>query len=431
MRTIKFISGSILNKTPFKGEFAKNALTLTIGTSIAQAFPILFYPILGRIFTPAEFGMLATITAITSILAVLATGKYESSILISDTKQDAANIVVLVFLLSFLFLLISFLVLLIFSNQFDRWFNIPGIKNWLFVCPISAFAIIIFNCYNEWCVRNKYFVKLSWNKIINSAATTLSKLFFGIVKILTNGLVIGDLIGRLISAVGCVFRVLRKDKNAFIQVSFKRMRVLAMRFIEFPKYSLPGQLIDTYNSQLPTLMIASYFHSSEVGYYAMAGSLLSVPANVISEAVMNVFRQRANEEWVQNGNCRNIYNKVVRLMFFIIVPTSIVLMFVLPDLFSFLLGRNWRIAGIYARILVPNVAILFMFQVVAAVFIIANKIKVSFIWQIFSITLTIISLYIGYFLFKDIRITLICYVIARCIANSVRFYLTYKYSKGL
>lgn len=421
----------ILNSIPIKGEFAKNAVTLTIGTSIAQAFPMLFYPILGRIFTPAEFGLLATITSITSILTVLATGKYESSILITDTKQDAADIIVLVILLSISFLFVSLIVLQIFSNQFGSWFNVPDLKKWLFVCPLSAFAIIIFNCYNEWCVRNKHFVSLSWNKIINSASTTLSKLFLGFIKISSNGLVIGDLIGRIISAVGCVFRALRNDKNVFFQVSFKRMSVLAKRYIEFPKYSLPGQLIDTSNSQLPTLMIASFYLSSEVGFYAMAGSLLTIPASVISEAVMNVFRQRANEEWIKTGNCRNIYNKVVRMMFFIIVPTCIILMIILPDLFSFLLGKNWRIAGVYARILMPNVAILFMFQVVAAVFIIANKMKASFIWQIFSITLTIASLFIGCFLFKDIRITLICYVIARCIANAIRFYLTYKYSKGI
>jgi O-antigen/teichoic acid export membrane protein len=421
----------ILNSIPIKGEFAKNAFTLTIGTSIAQAFPMLFYPILGRIFIPAEFGLLATLTSIISILTVLATGKYESSILITETKQDAADMIVFILLLSFSFLAISLLFLQIFSNQFGLWFNVPGLKKWLFVCPLSAFSIIIFNCYNEWCVRNKYFVSLSFNKVTNSAATTLSKLFFGFVKIFSSGLVIGDLIGRIISAGGCVFRALRKDKSLFFNTSFKRMRVLTKRYIQFPKFSLPDQVIDTVNTQLPTLMIAYFFMSAEVGYYSMASSLLSVPASIISVAVRDVFRQRANEEWVSKGNCKNIYNKTVRLMFFIIVPISTILIIILPDLFSLLLGKNWRIAGVYARILISNVAILFMFQVVAAVFIIANKMKASFLWQIYSITLSVISLCIGCLIFKDIKMTLICYVVARCIANLSRFYLTYAFSKGI
>ena len=421
----------ILNRFSVKSEFAKNAFTLTLGTGIAQAFPMLFYPILGRIFTPVEFGLLATINSITSILTVLATGKYESSILITETIQDAADMIVFVLLLSFSFLIISLLFLLIFSNQFGLWFNMPGLKKWLFVCPISAYAIIIFNCYNEWCVRNKYFVSLSFNKVTNSAATTLSKLFFGFVKIFSSGLVIGDLIGRIISAGGCVFRAIRKDKSLFFKTSFKKMRFLTKHYIQFPKYSLPDQVIDTVNSQLPTLIIAYFFMSAEVGYYSMAASLLSVPASIISVAVRDVFRQRANEEWVSKGNCRNIYNKTVKLMFFIIVPVSIILIIILPDLFSLLLGKNWRIAGVYARILISNVAILFMFQVVAAVFIIANKMKESFLWQFYSIMLSVISLCIGCLIFKDIKLTLICYVIARCIANLSRFYLTYNFSKGI
>ncbi len=421
---------SILRKNALESDFFRNTFTLTIGTTVAQAFPMIFYPVLSRIYLPEEFGLLATLTSITSILVVLATGKYENSILITNTKKDAANIIMMVLALSMVFLLLTFIVFCFLTEEFSIWFNEPGLKVWLYICPLTAFSIIIFNCYNEWCVRNKYFATLSGNKIMNSASTSLSKLLFGFVKISSNGLVIGDLVGRIITAVHCIFRSLHRDGKFFFAISRKRMLVLARRYKEFPRYSLPDQLIDTLNSQLPTLMIAYTFLSTKVGYYAMAGNVLSVPVNVISVAVRDVFRQRANEEWAKVGNCRNIYVKVVRMLFIIIVPSSILLMIILPDFFSILLGKNWRTAGEYARILMPHVAILFMFRVVSAVFIIANKLRASFIWQFYSISLTIISLSIGCFVLRDMKKTLICYVIARCIANLTRFYMTYNYSKG-
>lgn len=418
-------------KVKIRSEFLKNAFTLSLGTTIAQIFPMLVYPILGRIFTPAEFGLLATLTSITAILIVLATGKYENGILVADSKQDAANIIALVFLLSLIILILSFIILQVLKDQFGEWFNEPEFSKWLFICPLNAFAIIIFNCYNEWCVRNKYFSSLSWNKINNSAAITLSKVFLGFVKIFSNGLVVGDLIGRLISAVGCIWRMLLKDKTEFIRISFKNIFVLAKRYIEYPKFTLPGQLIDTLNTQLPVLALTYYFLSKEVGYYSMAHAVLSVPALVISVAIRDVFRQRANEEWIKKGNCTDIYIKTVKIMFVIVTPLSLILFFILPQLFSLVLGKNWQMAGIYARILIPNVAILFMFQVVAALFIIADKLKAYFVWNIISIILTIISLSIGCIVFKDIKITLVSYVIARTIANLIRFYLTYKYAQGI
>lgn len=414
-----------------KSEFARNALTLTLGTSVAQAFPILFYPVLGRLFDPADFGLLATLTSITAILAVIATGKYENSILITRTKKDAVNVLALVLLISLVFLLISTVVFVPLSEEFSRWFKEPKLKTWIWICPLSAYAIIIFDCYNEWCVRNKYFTPLSVNKITNSAAVTLNKLFLGFVRISSSGLVLGDLAGRIMSAGGCILRFLKKDYDLTRQITIRRMRVLAKHYIDFPKFSLPDQLVDTVNTQLSTLMIAYVFLSTEVGFYAMARNVLSVPINILSIAVRDVFRQRANEEWEKKGNCKDIYVKVITVMLIIILPTSILLMIIFPDLFSILLGKNWRPAGIYARILMPQVAILFMFRVVSSVFIIANRMKESFIWQVYSISLTIISLSIGSFVFKSIIETLICYVIARCIANLTRLYLTYKYSKGI
>lgn len=422
---------TIFGLKSFKGEFAQNAITLTIGTSIAQTFPMLLYPILSRMFLSADFGLLATLTSITVIIAALSTGKYESSILISKSKQEAANVIGLVLFLSVVFLFITFIGLTLFSDQIALWFKNEALAEWLFICPISAFAIIIYKCNNEWCVKNKYFTYVSYNKITNSASTTLGKVFYGFFEISSNGLILGDLSGRLVSAGWCVVSALNKDKRVFLNITLRNIRKVAKRYIAFPKFSLPGDLIDTINLQLPVFMIAASFGSSEVGYYAMALSVLSVPTSIISIAVMDVFRQRANEEWINSGKCENIYNKAVKMMLIIITPVCVVLAFILPDLFSFLLGQHWVSAGIYARILLPNMAFLFILQVVSSVFIISNKMKNAFIWQVFSISITLISLSIGCFIYKDIKITLLLYIIARSIANSIRLFMTYKYSKGI
>ena len=413
-----------------KGEFAKNAFTLTIGTSIAQAFPMLFYPILGRIFTPAEFGFLATLTSITAILTVLATGKYESSVLIVDSKNDAANIIGLVLLLSFSFLLISFIVLQIFSDKFVVWFNEPNLKKWIFVCPVSAYTIIIYDCYNEWCVRNKYFISLSWNKIINSGATTLSKLFLGLIKLVGHGLVIGDLIGRIISACGCVVRALQKDKTEFFQMSFNRMPHLAKRYVEFPKYSFPAQLLSAIGGSLPVLLIGAYFNSNEVGYYAMTMNVLSVPISVVSIAIRDVFRQRANEEFVKTGSCVGIYKRLLKILIFCGVLGSLVLVFALPGIFSIVLGKQWRIAGEYSQILLPMVAINFVATSLSGVFIITEKMKIALYWQTYYVGITIISLLLGCIIFQDIKIALTCFSIGRTTSYLLDIFFAYKYSKG-
>lgn len=421
---------SIRKRFRIKGEFARNALTLSVGTSIAQAFPILFYPVLGRIFTPAEFGLLATLTSITSILMVLSTGKYESSVLITDSKKDGANVIGLVLLLSFSILSISFIALQLLSEQFGVWFNEPTLKKWLFICPISAYSIIIFNCYNEWCVRNKYFITLSSNKIVNSAAITLSKLFLGFVKITGNGLVVGDVIGRMISAGGCIFKAMQKDRKEFLDLSFKRMRHLAIRYQEFPKFFLPDQLLNIIGFSLPVLLIGAFYQSTEVGYYAMTMNVLSIPLTVISGAIRDVFRQRANEEFIKTGSCVNIYRKLLKNLVLGGLAGSIILFFTLPTIFAIVLGEQWRVAGEYSQILLPMMAIDFVAICFSGVLIVTEKLKVSFFWQIYYVGITCISLLLGLAVFQDMKISLICFAIGRSTAYLIFIFLTYKYSKG-
>lgn len=413
-----------------KSEFAKNAITLSIGTSIAQAFPMLFYPVLGRIFTPAEFGLLATLTSITSIISVLSTGKYENSVLITDSKNDAANVVGLVLLLSLSILIIAFIVLQLLGDQLGVWLNEPILKNWLYVCPISAYAIVIYNCYNEWCIRNKYFIVLSSNKILNSVAITLSKVFLGFVKVTGNGLVIGDLLGRIISAGGCVFKALQKDKSEFFLLSFKRMRYLAKRYKNFPKYNLPDNLLNTIGFTLPVLLIGTYFNSNEVGYYAMTMNILSIPISIVSKAVQDVFRQRANEEYVKTGSCVEIYRRLLKILIIGGVLGSLLIVFFLPDLFSIVLGKQWRISGEYSQILLPMMAINFVAVSLSGVLTITENLKIDLYLQIYYLGITAISLLFGLIVFQDMKISLISFAIGRSTAYVLYIFLSYKYSKG-
>jgi len=420
----------IRNRFPIKGEFARNALTLTVGTSVAQAFPMLFYPILGRIFTPAEFGLLATLSSITAILTVIASGKYESSILIANTKKEAADIVGLVLTLSFVFLFFAFIILQLSAQKLSGWFNEPELHKWLFICPITAFVTIIFNCYNEWCVRNKYFVNLSWNKITNAAATTLSKVFLGFVKITGNGLVAGDVIGRTISAGTCVYRAIKKDKDTLVQISYKRFKPISLKYIEFPKFTMPDQLLSQIGGTFPILFIGAYYNSIEVGYYAMTMNVLSIPISVIGAAVRDVFRQRANDDYIKRGNCTVIYKRLLKNLSLAGIVGSIPLFFLLPGLFSFVLGKQWLVAGEYSQILLPMITLSFISMSLSGVLIITGKMKISMYWQIYYVLITIISLLLGLFISKDVKVALIFFAVGRSSAYLLYIFLSYKFSKG-
>lgn len=76
----------------------KNISILMTGTIIAQVIPILLSPILTRLYSPSEFGMLAVFLSITSILAVFANLRLDVAIM-SASDQEKLILKKLVYLL--------------------------------------------------------------------------------------------------------------------------------------------------------------------------------------------------------------------------------------------------------------------------------------------------------------------------------------------
>ncbi|HEY9742960.1 MAG TPA: hypothetical protein V6C90_20940, partial [Coleofasciculaceae cyanobacterium] len=69
--------------------FTANVLTLTTGTAVAQAITIVATPILVRIYTPKDFGLLAVLTTITGTVSIVASWRYETAIVLPDNDEDA------------------------------------------------------------------------------------------------------------------------------------------------------------------------------------------------------------------------------------------------------------------------------------------------------------------------------------------------------
>ena len=90
----------MIRKLVPKSKFSKNVITLITGTALAQAVPIAITPILTRLYTPEDFGVFAVYMALSSILVVLVTGRYELAIVVPQKDEDAINIVALSVVLS-------------------------------------------------------------------------------------------------------------------------------------------------------------------------------------------------------------------------------------------------------------------------------------------------------------------------------------------
>lgn len=412
-------------------DFARNSLILSAGVALAQVLPFLFYPVLGRIFTSEEFGLLATLTSVITVLSVAGSGKYESGIVIADGKREAANLAVLSVAVGFVALLVGWLLCqFVLLRPLTSWLHQPDLGRWFYLCPLAAFSIIVFNVYNEWCVREKYFKSLAVNKIINSSAVVLSKTLFGFWRIFAQGLVMGDVIGRAISALGCVVRALWRDGRTFLQVRWADMKRCAVKFREFPLFNMPGRLLNSLGQSIPIWLLAAYYGQTEVGLFSMALTLFSVPINIISTSVSDVFRQKATEEFKSQGQCLSIFNKIMFGLGGLGLVLLLALVWFLPGLCTLFLGDQWYETGVYAQILSPAMVLMFVSNSLSGMFVVANKQRAFFWWQLYFSASTLVSVWLGCTVFGTITATLILFSLFRSSAYLASLIMTRVYAKG-
>ena len=80
----------------------KNVLILTSGATVGYLIILLTSPILTRLYSPEEFGVLALYISVVGVLTPLITLKYELAIPLAPNERAAIAIVLLSFILAFI-----------------------------------------------------------------------------------------------------------------------------------------------------------------------------------------------------------------------------------------------------------------------------------------------------------------------------------------
>ena len=416
----------MLNKLKPKSEFSRNVLTLMTGTTIAQAIPIAISPILTRIYTPEDFGVLALYLSIVMLFSSVVAGKYELSILIPKHEKDAKNLVLLSISISFIISLVLLVVTLIFSNQIVILLKNPDIKYWLYLAPINIFIISTVSILYYYNNRNKNYRLLSTNQILQSSIQGFTNVIIGLITNIKGGLILGTFFGNIFS----FFYLFFNTKDSFREFSFNKYRLYALskKYVKFPRFMIVSGFLENLSAQLPVFMISSLFGSHILGLFSLSQRIVKIPLGIIGSSIGNVFREEAAKQLNENGTCRGLFANTLKKLIIIATIPFVIFYFIAPELFGFVFGKEWYKAGEYAQIL----TILFYFQFITSplsnMFMIAQKQQYDLILQIYLVISVFCSFIIGYKVFNSVEYSLYIFTAFYSMKYFIELILSYKFT---
>ena len=335
-----------------KSEFSRNVLTLMTGTTIAQAIPIAISPILTRIYTPEDFGLFALFLSITNIIGSVANGRYELAIMLPEEDEDAINTAALGFSISSILSVLILILVILFNDFFVSLIGNEEISLWLYFVPITVFLLGLWNVLNYYNNRKKNYQDLRNAHIIKSIVLASTHLIIGFMKSGVTGLISGEIFSKL-SANSRLLKNILTDKLLISKITKRKMINMAKRYKNFPMISLPSSFTTELYANLFSVLLSSLYNVALLGHYYMAQRVLGLPSALLGVSIGQVFFQSAVKEKEKTGQARIIFKSTVKKLFLIALPFFVALFFIVEDLFAFVFGENWRVAGTYSQILIP------------------------------------------------------------------------------
>jgi O-antigen/teichoic acid export membrane protein len=357
----------------------RNSATLIVGTVLAQLIPILFQPILRRMFSAEAFGTAALFITAVGMLVAIANLKYESAIVLPKEDQTAHELMSGGVLISGLLSLVIWLLIFINEDYIVQRFELDQDASWyLHLLPLSVFLVSSFQCFNYYLIRKKAFKDSAKNKVYRRSTEALTQATSGSLKI-GSGLLLGNLIGDFVNFIGGYKQAAKKGFSFSFQL--KKILPTLKQYWQFPVYQALPSLLNTISLTLPVFIVNAAFGKAQTGQYDLSRLVLSLPMALISIALSQVYLQHQAEKIRNKQEIKPDFKKVSQSLLLLSLPFALVLFFLATPVFSFVFGSQWRLAGELTAVLIFGQTLKFIVSPLSSTLVALQEVRYSAIWQ--------------------------------------------------
>ncbi|MFN3860912.1 MAG: lipopolysaccharide biosynthesis protein [Roseateles sp.] len=330
------------------GRFTRAVLVLASGTALAHGITAVSMPLLTRIYTPDNFGLLAVFTALLAILSVAACLRYELAITLPEDDGEAQGLLGL----SLACCVGLTLMLVLLVGMFPEWLSTslgqPQLKPFLWLLPLGFLLAGSYGALQFWNVRTKAFGFMAGMRVAQSAGSSGAQVAVGLVFAHPFGLLIGPVLN---SGIACAFMG-RSLKHALSGVTIARMVELASSYRRFPLYSTGEALANCAAIQLPVILIAAHATPAEAGQLSMAMFVAQAPLSLIGTAISQVYLSRA-AELQRIGQLGSFSIQVLGNLARTGAGPLLAAGILAPTLFPLVFGEDWTRSGLLLSWMTP------------------------------------------------------------------------------
>jgi lipopolysaccharide exporter len=404
----------------FTKNIYKDVLKLSSSSFLSQFLLFLFSPFILNFYVPEEFGYYTKLSSTVILLTIISTGQFEIGI-VKELKLGSIRLTQLSSLLLIVFLSIMIVFqLTLFCFEFISYFDAV-------VIFLGVLFLGLYNIGYNLSLKYHDYNRIALSRLIQVICTLIMQIIFAYYFDSSNGLIIGWLLGIFFSLF--FFRLFGIYRICIMYTNQNKLIKLMKINSQLPLYQMTTGLINNLSVLIPIYLIEYYYSTKEVGLYSFALKIVILPVTVLSANISQIFYNNLSA----NINLKKESTLLVKQYMEISVYSGLffvlALYFIPVSLFNFLFSSKWL--GSYQLIIkfIPFVFILYVSTIFQPSYIVFNRLKLLFNYNVLLLILRIISIIIGFILFRDFNISILLFILSGSIIWYLIFYNSIKLLK--
>ncbi len=407
----------------FSQKYVRNIRKVFLGTAAAHVITLMALPLLTRLYSVEEFGVLGVYIAFANVGRIVFSLRYDLAIQSSEKESDAFSVFWLGVLASIVFALVAMAIIHFFDASY-----FVGLGELKYLVPWMILVSTFDGMLGIWINRKKQFKIFAYSRVTRALLIVIFQVFF--FKLINGGLglLVGVFVGEILTVV-LVLAILQMKNMRLEFVSFKSIYCAALKHKDNPLFLLPGHSLNIGVAQLPILLVSSIYGKEAAGYIYMAQRIVSVPGQLISNAIFKVFFSEATSIYRATGACYTLAISTLRT-----AAAPLILLFLAIALGSYflldvVLGESWTPAKLVILVYAISEIVPALFHSISAIWFVTNSQRLNLKYQVYRACIVGFALFISTF-FEELIYFVLLYAVARAFSYLIFLKKCLHLSKG-
>ncbi|HIK91908.1 MAG TPA: hypothetical protein EYG03_08000 [Planctomycetes bacterium] len=369
--------------------FLRAVATLSSGQSLAAITSIAAAPILGRLYQPAEYGVLGGYMAVSSVLTGIGNWQYSQAIIVENRENKAHALVRLCVITTLVTALFSALVgAAIFLYPASSF---QAERSWFLLLPVTTMTGGLTAAWTAMANRRRRYRSMAAAQVASVFITVCGSIAFGFAGFGYVGPIVAYLMGAVVSCLFYAHIYYTLPDCRKYALTRRRLVAMAAKHRGFALFSTPSSFVGNFAMQVPVYALGLQGATGMIGLFSRARQLLSMPITLVGGSIAQVFQQRAAVDYATTGNCERIFRSTFWMLLGIGLLPTLLMAIAAPWLFEVFLGPHWRPAGEVARVLAPMLLLRLVCSPLATVFAITGAQREDFVLSVVTTFVTAVA----------------------------------------